>query len=72
MVGPMAIPESLIADQKFFNEHVQEWIPEHEREYAVVNSGSVVGFFGSYDEAYTEALRRFGLRFRGPGRRTKT
>ena len=48
-------------EQSAFDAQLPNLIPEHEGEFVIFKDGAPVGFFSTYDEAYAEALARFGL-----------
>jgi hypothetical protein len=48
-------------EQAAFDAQVSEILPEHAGEFVIFKDGKPVGFFATYDEAYSEALARFGV-----------
>jgi hypothetical protein len=52
---------SLLAKEtKVFQDHRDEWLRDHAGAYVAIRDEDVLGFFGSYGEAFTAGLRRFG------------
>lgn len=47
-------------EQDAFDHQLDEMMAEHDGEFVVFKDGAPVAFFASYDEAYREALERFG------------
>lgn len=47
-------------EQEVFDRLLPGLLEEHRGRFAVVNDGELVGFYGSYQEAYEAALQRFG------------
>ena len=46
---------------KYFNDHLNEWLPSNLGKIVVIKNQELVGFYNTFDEALSEAARRFGL-----------
>lgn len=49
------------AEQEAFDQRLDEMLKEHAGEFVVFQGGEPVAFFATYDDAYAEALNRFGV-----------
>ena len=48
-------------EQSAFDAQLAEMLPEHEGEFVIFKDEQPVAFYGTYDEAYRNALDQFGL-----------
>ena len=48
-------------EQSAFDAQLDDMLRTHAGEFVIFKNGAPVGFFSTYDEAYSEALARFGL-----------
>jgi hypothetical protein len=51
----------LYREQVAFDAQLADLVREHEGEFVIFKDGTPVDFFSTYDEAYSEALARFGI-----------
>ena len=51
----------LYREQAAFDAQLAELVRDHEGEFVIIKDGAPVDFFSTYDEAYSEALARFGI-----------
>jgi hypothetical protein len=45
----------------FFNNHLKDWLISQNGRTVVIKGEQVVGFYNSFDDALSEAAKRFGL-----------
>lgn len=51
----------LETEVRVFHEHLSEWLPVHDQEFALVGGCELLGFFPTVESALEEGARRFGL-----------
>jgi hypothetical protein len=55
------VKDPLQREQDAFDAELPRLLPEHPGEFVIFKDKHPVAFFRSFDEAYGEALKRFGL-----------
>jgi hypothetical protein len=50
----------LVRETKVFDDHHEQWLRDHPGEFVTIRDEEVAGFFGSYGDAFTAGLQRFG------------
>lgn len=54
-------PSGLLeVELKTFQSHREEWLRDHPGTYVAIQGDQAAGFYGSYAEAFTAGLHRFG------------
>jgi len=56
----MISDHSLETELAFYEQHKQEWLPEHENEFIVIAGASIAGFYRNYEAAWDAGAQRFG------------
>ena len=46
------------AEKLFYNRHREEWLPQHQAKFAVIQGEKLVGTFATIEDAHEQALRR--------------
>lgn len=44
----------------FYEQHKNEWLPEHENEFIVIAGTKIAGFYSDYAAAWDAGAQRFG------------
>ena len=44
----------------FYEQHKNEWLPEHENEFIVIAGTKIAGFYADYTAAWDAGAQRFG------------
>ena len=52
----------LALELQYYNLHKHEWLREHAGDYVVVKGGEVVGFYSSFEAAYSAGVEAWGAR----------
>lgn len=54
----MAADEALTTELQIFDQHRKEWVKTHPGEFVVIVGTIVEGFFGDYETAFREGLKK--------------
>ncbi len=58
---PSEPPTRLSAELEYYESHKKEWLASNHGRYVVVKNGTVLGFFDTFEAAYTAAASKWGV-----------
>ena len=48
-------------ERTFYSQHREQWLPHYEGKFAVIKDEELIGAFTTAEDAYQEAVQRFGI-----------